>query len=107
MPFKDGTGPSQPGQGQGRGQGQGQGRGQGQGQGRGQGRGQGGCRGRQAANRAGLSHAGGQGGRGQGAGTKGSVNPVMSWMQQQLTELRSMVQQLTERLDTTRPDSHS
>ncbi|AFL72898.1 hypothetical protein Thivi_0860 [Thiocystis violascens DSM 198] len=94
MPFKDGTGPSQPGQGRGQSQG--------------------GCRGRQAANRAGLSHAGGQGGRGrglrgrgQGAGTNGNANSMMSWMRQQLNELRSMVQQLTERLDAPRPDSHS
>ncbi|MBK1717361.1 hypothetical protein [Thiocystis violacea] len=81
MPFKDGTGPSQ------------------QGQGRGQGRGQGGRRGRGAVRTdAGQSAGRGcrPGGRGQGVKT----HQWTPWLQQQIADLSAALQRLTDRLDS-------
>lgn len=84
MPNKDGTGPN----------GQGRGQGQGRRQGGGQCRGQGGA-------------GNGLGRRGQCVGAAGQMraNPDVSWLQQQINDLRGGLERLTERLHAPKSDS--
>jgi hypothetical protein len=77
--------------------------------GQGQGRGQGRCH---AGNGARRGSAGGRGGRGQEPGRRDqgsgasadATNHGASWMQRQISDLRALVQRLTERLDSPKAD---